>query len=116
MLMPAKGRATRRQLARTTSVPAPINGWNRRDSVATMKPTDAILMRNWFPTASDIVVRKGSANHATGIDGRVETLAAYRPTSGAHSLWAWAGDKLFDVTGSGGVGAAVRSEIGRAHV
>lgn len=107
MLMPAKGRATRRQVARTTSVPAPINGWNRRDSVAAMKPTDAILIRNWFPTASDIVVRKGSTTHAISIPNRVETLAAYRPTTGAHSLWAWAGASLFDVTGSGAVTAAV---------
>lgn len=107
MLMPAKGRATRQQVASTRSVPAPINGWNRRDSVATMKPTDAIMLRNWFPTASDIVVRKGSVAHATGIPERVESLAAYRPTSGAHSLWAWAGPSLFDVTGSGAVGAPV---------
>lgn len=115
MLMPAKGRASRRQLARTTSVPAPINGWNRRDSVATMKPTDAIQMRNWFPTASDIVVRKGSAAHATGIAGRVESLATYRPSSGAHSLWAWAGDSLFDVTGSGAVSAAVITGLTNAR-
>lgn len=115
MLMPAQGRPSRQQVASTTSVPAPINGWNRRDSVAVMKPTDAILIKNWFPTASDIMVRRGSANHATGIPDRVETLATYRPTSGAHSLWAWAGGSLYNVTGAGPVGAAVVTGLTNAQ-
>ncbi len=115
MLSPAQGRPSRRQEARTTSVPAPIGGWNKRDSVATMKPTDAIALDNWFPTATDIMVRKGDVDQVTGIAGRVETLAAYRPTSGSHSLWAWAGTDLIDATGTGSAPAATRTGLTNAQ-
>lgn len=120
MLAPAIGRASRQQESRTTSVPAPIGGWNRRDSIAVMKPTDAIALDNWFPTASDIVVRKGCAPQTTGIavggvPARVETMAAYRPTSGSHELWAWAGTALFNATGSGAAPTATLTGLTNAR-
>ena len=45
--------------ASTTSVPAPIGGWNARDSLANMNPTDAVQLVNWFPTPTDVTMRKG---------------------------------------------------------
>jgi len=45
--------------ASTTSVPAPIGGWNGRDSLANMNPTDAVQLINWYPTPSDVTMRKG---------------------------------------------------------
>ena len=45
--------------ASTTSVPAPIGGWNARDSLANMSPTDAVQLVNWFPTPTDVTMRKG---------------------------------------------------------
>ena len=45
--------------ASTTSVPAPIGGWNARDSLANMAPTDAVQLVNWFPTPTDVTMRKG---------------------------------------------------------
>ena len=45
--------------ANTTSVPAPIGGWNARDSQANMQPMDAVQMVNWFPTPTDVTMRKG---------------------------------------------------------
>jgi hypothetical protein len=47
--MPAQGRK-----ATTTSVAAPIGGWNARDSVAEMNPMDAVVMQNLFPTPSEV--------------------------------------------------------------
>lgn len=115
MLQPAIGRANRRQHSYTVSQPAPIDGWNRKTSVAAMKPTDAIRMRNWFPTPSDVMLRRGSADHATGINGRVETLAAYRPVTGVHKMFGWAGSALYDVTGTGAVGAPVVTGLTNAQ-
>ena len=43
----------------TTSVPAPIGGWNARDSLANMSPTDAVEMVNFYPTPTDVTMRKG---------------------------------------------------------
>jgi hypothetical protein len=45
--------------ANTTSVPAPIGGWNARDSQANMNPMDAIQLVNWYPTPTDVTMRKG---------------------------------------------------------
>jgi hypothetical protein len=45
--------------ANTTSVPAPIGGWNARDSQANMNPMDAISLVNWYPTPTDVSMRKG---------------------------------------------------------
>lgn len=45
--------------ATTASVPAPIGGWNARDSLAQMSPTDAVTLVNWFPTPTDVTLRKG---------------------------------------------------------
>ncbi|MEI6590348.1 MAG: hypothetical protein WCO38_10445, partial [Verrucomicrobiota bacterium] len=45
--------------ATTTSVPAPIGGWNGRDSLANMQPLDAVQLVNWYPTPTDVTMRKG---------------------------------------------------------
>ena len=45
--------------AKTASVPAPIGGWNAKDSLANMAPTDAVQLVNWFPTPTDVTMRKG---------------------------------------------------------
>lgn len=87
-----------------------MRGWNARDSVAAMDKADAVQLTNWFPTPSDVQVRKGSAAHVTGItDGgaaQVETLASYRPVTGSHKLFGFAGTRVFDCTSAGAVGMA----------
>ena len=45
--------------ANTTSVPAPIGGWNGRDSLANMDALDAVQLINWYPTPTDVTMRKG---------------------------------------------------------
>lgn len=80
--------------ALTASIPSPIGGWNARDSLAAMQPTDAVQMVNWYPTPSDIMVRKGYTKYSTGITGRVNTLMNWAgPTS--QRLYAAAGTKIY---------------------
>jgi len=52
------GRA-KQNTASTASIPAPIGGWNARDSLANMSPTDAVQLINWFPTPTDVTMRSG---------------------------------------------------------
>jgi hypothetical protein len=49
----------KKQTALTASLPAPIGGWNARDSLAEMQPLDAVQMNNFFPTPTDVTLRKG---------------------------------------------------------
>ena len=92
--------------ARVASIPAPVGGWNARDSLANMVPTDAVTLVNMFPTVSNVTLRGGYENHVTGISGQVETLMAY--SSGAtQKLFAIATTSIYDATTAGAVGAAV---------
>ena len=45
--------------AKTASVASPIGGWNGRDSLANMSPLDAVQLINWYPTPTDVTLRKG---------------------------------------------------------
>ena len=81
--------------ATTASIPAPIGGWNGRDSLANMAPTDAVQMVNFFPTPTDVTMRKGYTVTSTGITGQVQSLMNYTQNSG-YKLFAAAGTKIYD--------------------
>lgn len=101
------------QVSRTASVPAPIGGWNVRDSLANMPETDAVTMINWFPTPADVGVRKGYSNWVTGFANPVETLMLYQGDT-QEKLFAASGTSFYDVTSAGAVGAAVQSGLTNA--
>jgi hypothetical protein len=88
-----------RRTAATTSLPAPIGGWNNRDSLAQMQPLDAVQMVNFYPTPTEVQLRKGWTKTSIGITGQVETLINY-PTSSGYKLFAFAGTSIYDATAS----------------
>ena len=87
--------APKKFTATTASIPAPIGGWNGRDSLAQMAPTDAVQMVNWYPTPTDVTMRKGYTVVSTGITGKVNSLMNYTTTS-SYQLFAAAGTKIYD--------------------
>jgi hypothetical protein len=101
--------------ARSTSIPAPTNGLNDRDSIADMSPKDAVILTNWWPYPSYIETRKGSTNHVTGFANPVETLVEYLPPAGNAQLFAAAGTSIFNATTAGAVGAAVQTGLTNAR-
>lgn len=105
----------RRAVSRPSSVPAPVKGLNALDSVANMKPEYAVIMENWWPTTSDIMVRKGGDDHVTGFNGQVESLMPYIKPNGTETLFAAEGTSFFNVTAAGAVGAAVQSSLTNAR-
>jgi hypothetical protein len=62
------------------SLPAPVGGLNTRDGRAVMPITDAELMDNWYPEATDVRARAGSQTYASGLGAQVESILSY--TSG----------------------------------
>jgi len=106
MASPVRRRLIQRTSNNVASLPAPVGGWNARDSLANMAPTDAVTLDNLFPGVSSVGIRGGYTPHVTGISGQVETLMTYN--GGANDkMFAIAGGSIFDVTTSGVVGAAV---------
>jgi hypothetical protein len=97
------------------SYPAPIGGWNARDALAAMKPTDAIVLENWFPKTSYVEIRGGYANHATGMTGNGKTLAVYNALSGTSSMWALTASGVYNVSSAGAVGASVAARTNGKH-
>jgi len=102
-------RITRAQEAQAVAVPAPIGGWNARDPLAQMKPTDAVVLENWFPRAADVVTRRGAAAHVTGFSAPVKSLIQYSKADGTTKLFACTDAGVYDATTAGAVGASVAS-------
>jgi len=84
--------------ASTASLPSPIGGWNARDSLANMQPTDAVQLINFFPTPTSVSLRKGYAKASTGITGKVNSLMNYAVKTGGNKLFAAAGTSIYDAS------------------
>ena len=105
-----RGRIVRPR-GRDFEIPAPIGGWNARDAIPDMKPTDARTLENFLVDARRIRPRPPSMTWATGLGGPVETLMEFAPASGLSRLFAAAPTAIFDVTALGAVGAAAQTGL-----
>ncbi len=64
------------QVSDSTSLPAPINGINARDSIAAMDLRDALVCENMFPTPTSVDLRRGYTSFAT-FTGQCESILVY---------------------------------------
>jgi hypothetical protein len=110
MLQALKPNSSRKRVAKGKSIPAPVEGWDAVSPLSAMKPTRAIVLDNWFPQPGYVEVRKGYADHVTGMGAStsVESLMAYHGlTTASDKMFAVASGSIYDVSSSGAVGAAV---------
>ncbi len=99
MLQAIRGNPKRQASASVHSIPAPVGGLNARDALSAMKPTDAIVLENFFPEANYVVLRKGFAGHNfSGSGSDIQSLMTYHATDGDEQLFAAAGGTIVDVT------------------
>ena len=92
-------------LSKSDSQPAPVGGWNAREPLADMPDHHAVFMDNFFAERSRVRLRNGSADHATGMTGNVESLMTW--TGGASAkMFGAVGTNVYEVTSAGAVGAA----------
>jgi hypothetical protein len=104
----------RQSRAKVASIPAPIGGWNQRDSLASMPSSDAVILDNWYPTPYDVGVRAGSSSWSTGLPGNVETVAAYNAAT-TTKLFGVSNGAIYDCTSKGAVGAAMVSGLSNSR-
>lgn len=110
LLAPLRPNAARQRVSDGRAIPAPVKGWNARDELANMDPADAVTLDNFFPDSTTVTLRKGMADHATGMSTAVETLAVWNgPTSS--KMFAATVNDIWDVTAAGAVGAAEVSTL-----
>ena len=93
--------------ANSTSIQPPVGGWDTRNALADMPEENAVILDNWFPSTDRVTLRRGSAGHASGMSGNVNTLLEYTAPDGSSELFAANGSNIYDVTSAGAVGAAV---------
>ena len=98
----------------SVSLPAPVGGWNARDSLGDMPATDAVYLTNWFPATTELLLRSGYSKWATGITGQVDTIMAYESGS-TSKLFAIGNGSVYNVTNPGAVGAAVLSGLNNSR-
>lgn len=91
----SRGRPTSTVVSR----PAPVGGWNTRDSVDQMDPKDAVILTNWFPDVGKVKLRLGHSSYATGLGGNVDTLAEYH-AGATRKFLAAANGNIWDVSTS----------------
>lgn len=106
----------RRNPRRTATViektfPAPIGGWNARDSLAAMQPTDAVRLENWFPRPTSVEMRGGCAEHLRIIGNTIKTLAVYRELDGDEQLLAFTEQGVFEASFGGETESAVSRAV-----
>lgn len=87
--------------SRLATVPAPVGGLNARDSLASMQPTQAVVMDNFFPTSGGLKVRNGWLRYYYDVPAAVETLIKYNSPAGSEKLFAVAGGNFIDATSGG---------------
>lgn len=94
----AKRPNPRGQRVQVVTIPAPYGGWNARDALTSMEPTDAIRLENLIPDTSVVKLRSGYAAHSTGVGTRVDSLMAYTSPTTSKLFAASSGGKIYDVT------------------
>lgn len=118
MKVAQRGRRTlpnRKAVYDSATYPAPVRGLNFKDSVAMMKPTDALRLDNLVCKPGWLEVRKGQVATATGFTDPVETLFGYTAVSGLQKVFAAAGAGIYDASSSGAIGSAVVTGLTSAY-
>jgi hypothetical protein len=112
MRQPARPNPAKRQVSKGKSIPAPVGGWDAVSALADMKEDRAIVLDNWFPSTTDVRVRRGHQSHCTGMgSGVVDTLMVYNGLTAATSkMFAVTGGSIYDASADGS--AVVSTETG----
>jgi hypothetical protein len=112
---PLRSKGTRQTISSVKSYPAPVGGWNARDALAAMPPTDAIVLNNWFPRTSYVEIRGGFSNHLTGMTNNGKTLAVYNGLTGTNKMFAITSSGTYDASSAGAAGASVAARTNGKH-
>lgn len=112
MIRPAGAARPLTRLRRSVTAPLtlPYRGLNTRQPLAELDPVFALKMLNLIPDDGSIKIRKGYAEHATGVTGGVETLMRYK-AGATQKLFACGNNAIYDATSAGAVGSAVVTSL-----
>lgn len=110
-LQPLRPNKAKVPTSKPAFLPAPTAGWYVGDNLSTAPPGTAYVLNNAFPQLDYVRMRGGSVAYATGMpNAAVSSLMPFN--SGASSkFFAVCNGGIYEVTGSGAVGAAAVSGL-----
>ena len=85
----------------TYTLSAPIKGLNKRDSIADMEATYAVVMDNYIPYEDKVCLRNGYVSYVRFAD-KTETLAVYN-SGGLSELFAVSGHRIYNISSKNNV-------------
>lgn len=101
------------QKSMVDTFPPPVGGWNTRDALPAMPPTDAPVLNNMVCQPSQVLQRQGAMAWSTGFGAGVNTLMPYNSSANtSRRLFAASGAGIYDATTPGAIGAAVVAGLG----
>ena len=116
MRKPLRSKANvKQQVSTFTSQQSPVGGWNAIDALANMKPSEAVVMDNWFPRAGYCEIRGGSTSYAIGMTGTAKTLAVYSALNGSDKMFCATSSGVYNVSSAGAVGASLAARTKGDH-
>lgn len=98
---------TRQQTSSPLPIPSPVGGLNARDEWANMDPRDATLLRNWFPQASYVEIRRGYEPQRDDMTDPLRTIMTYNAQDGFDTVFGVAGGTIYDITSMGSAATVV---------
>lgn len=112
---PARPNPGRVQVSKGKSIPAPVGGWDAVSALADMPEDRAVRLTNWFPTTTDVRVRRGHQPHCDEMGTSVvDTLMVYNGlTEATSAMFAVTDGDIYDVSAAGG--GVITSETGLAN-
>jgi hypothetical protein len=134
----------RTRTVKTVPMPSPVGGWNARDALAAMPPTDAVILDNLMPKASYVELRGGYSEHIptgsigilteggldlatesndlliteatiTSITGTIKTLSIYNPLNSANQMFAISEFGVWNVSTAGTAGPLLIARTNGKH-
>lgn len=97
---PVRQNRARQRKVRSIVVPAPVEGWDSKSALASMKDSRAVQLKNWFPQPGYVEVRRGYREHAPSIGTpttSIETLAVWNGPASS-KMFAAADGSIWDCT------------------
>ena len=104
---PVNRTVNRQQKSIAYSTPAPVGGWNARDSIDQMDEDEAVSLDNFFPGFGKVSLRNGSSSYATGLGADVFTLSEFN-AGASRKLIAGANGAIWDIS-SAGAGSSLKT-------
>ena len=98
-------------------IAAPTSGWYVGENLAEAPPKTAFILQNAFPQLDYIRARRGSQAWATGMGSSVaiQTIMPYY-NAGSSKMFAVGDGKIYDVSNTGAVGAALVSGLTNSYL